>query len=214
MKNNFSVGLLFLICIFFGGCASLSLEGPISGKKYESYYDQGLIEEKIMYKRRKPIDKYLRENPETPENIKNAMLAFKTELGMTKEQIIAVVSKPSEVIVDDKNLKETLVYSGTNDFGIKVMKDVYFYFKEGVLVAWENESHIYVREHPGLSSGIKDAIIGNEVALGMNKDQVVFVLGNPKDINKTVGTWGVHEQWVYNYQYVYFENGEVTSWQE
>ena len=39
--------------------------------------------------------------------------------------------------------------------------------------------------------------------------------GPPNDINRTVGKWGVHEQWVYgNGVYLYFENGILTSFQD
>jgi len=39
--------------------------------------------------------------------------------------------------------------------------------------------------------------------------------GPPKDINKSVGSWGVREQWVYgDGQYLYFKNGKLTSWQQ
>jgi len=37
--------------------------------------------------------------------------------------------------------------------------------------------------------------------------------GHPK-INNSVGSWGVHKQYVYGSgSYVYVENGKVTSWQ-
>lgn len=39
--------------------------------------------------------------------------------------------------------------------------------------------------------------------------------GLPEDINRTVGAWGVHEQWIYpGNVYLYFENGILTSWQD
>jgi len=42
--------------------------------------------------------------------------------------------------------------------------------------------------------------------------------GEPNDINRTVGSWGVREQWIYgdilNAKYLYFKNGRLTSWQE
>lgn len=43
-----------------------------------------------------------------------------------------------------------------------------------------------------------------------------YIYGNPDDINKSTGTWGVHEQWVYNSYdtYVYVENGKISSWQD
>ena len=33
--------------------------------------------------------------------------------------------------------------------------------------------------------------------------------------NRTIGSWGVHNQYVYReHQFVYVENGVVTSWQD
>lgn len=53
------------------------------------------------------------------------------------------------------------------------------------------------------------------IRLGMTKAMVIDSWGQPQDINRTVGSWGVHEQWVYgNSTYVYFENGKLTSWQD
>jgi hypothetical protein len=41
-----------------------------------------------------------------------------------------------------------------------------------------------------------------------------IALGEANEINRTVGSWGVHEQWVYtNNFYLYFENGKLTSYQ-
>lgn len=52
------------------------------------------------------------------------------------------------------------------------------------------------------------------IKLGFTKEQVLERWGEPKDINKTVGSWGVHEQWIYTKTYLYFENSILTSWQE
>jgi hypothetical protein len=38
--------------------------------------------------------------------------------------------------------------------------------------------------------------------------------GIPVDISKSVGSWGVNEQWVYGDKYLYFAKGVLTSWQE
>lgn len=51
--------------------------------------------------------------------------------------------------------------------------------------------------------------------IGMNKEMLLFAIGSPEDINKTVGAWGTHEQWVYDSGlYIYLENGKVTSYQK
>jgi hypothetical protein len=49
--------------------------------------------------------------------------------------------------------------------------------------------------------------------IGMNREMATISLGSPKDMNRTVGSWGVHEQWVYENRYLYFENGKLTSYQ-
>ena len=50
--------------------------------------------------------------------------------------------------------------------------------------------------------------------LGMTQKQVIEKTnwGKPESINRSTGRWGVHEQWVYGGgNYLYFENGKLTS---
>ena len=51
------------------------------------------------------------------------------------------------------------------------------------------------------------------VRIGMSKQDVLdSSWGKPTKINKSVYSWGTTEQWVYpNYNYLYFENGKLTS---
>jgi hypothetical protein len=77
----------------------------------------------------------------------------------------------------------------------------------------------YVQAHPNLTPTFLNAIQKGQVTLGMTKNMVTASIGSPKDVNRTVGSFGVHEQWVYgeitsNRLYVYFENGVLTSWQD
>lgn len=55
----------------------------------------------------------------------------------------------------------------------------------------------------------------------MTQQDVLRYLGRPDHVNRSTGSWGVHEQWVYNggrhlgdEVYLYFENGVLTSWSE
>ena len=57
-------------------------------------------------------------------------------------------------------------------------------------------------------------IWAGKVKLGMRTDEVIASWGYPEDIHRTVGSWGVHEQWVYGRTYLYFEDGLLTSWQD
>lgn len=50
--------------------------------------------------------------------------------------------------------------------------------------------------------------------VGMTEEMARMSLGNPNDINRSVGVWGVHEQWVYEVGInLYFENGRLESYQ-
>ena len=49
----------------------------------------------------------------------------------------------------------------------------------------------------------------------MTQEKAILSMGGkPYDINKSVGSWGTHEQWCYDGGiYLYFEDGLLTSWQ-
>ena len=53
------------------------------------------------------------------------------------------------------------------------------------------------------------------VVIGMSECQLYAVWGRPEAQNRSVGSWGVHVQFVYGGgSYIYLENGRVTSWQD
>jgi len=61
-----------------------------------------------------------------------------------------------------------------------------------------------------------DAILNHQYWIGMTSEIARASLGSPDKNNKSVGSWGVHEQWVYENKglYLYFENGILTSYQQ
>lgn len=71
------------------------------------------------------------------------------------------------------------------------------------------------------SSSSQDAVFANAMAtgkimIGMSATHVQRAWGSPDKINVSTGSYGRHEQWVYRRgnsgdQYVYLENGVVTS---
>ena len=74
------------------------------------------------------------------------------------------------------------------------------------------EKRINLIKKYGESIGRK--IFQEEIWIGMSSEMVLDSQGRPKDINKTVGSWGIHEQWIYdNNTYLYLENGRLTNWQ-
>jgi len=57
----------------------------------------------------------------------------------------------------------------------------------------------------------------------MTEEQVIFSWGMPKSTSRSVGSWGVHKQWIYepSFQhrrysdtYLSFENGILTSYSD
>ena len=62
------------------------------------------------------------------------------------------------------------------------------------------------------------AILEKGYAVGWTEEMIRESLGIPYDINRSVGSWGVHEQWIYRMDYetiyIYFENGKVRSFQD
>jgi hypothetical protein len=68
--------------------------------------------------------------------------------------------------------------------------------------------------HPTWSQHDCELVAAGKVTLGMTQEMVLAGWGRPNDINRSVGAWGVHEQWVYPANYLYFEDGVLTSWQD
>lgn len=57
-----------------------------------------------------------------------------------------------------------------------------------------------------------DLILQGKVRIGMTAEMCREAWGTPDDINRSSGSWGVHEQWCYDWGgYLYMENGKLTS---
>jgi hypothetical protein len=56
-----------------------------------------------------------------------------------------------------------------------------------------------------------NCVAERKIIIGMNKKMVRDAWGVPDNINTTTGSYGTHEQWVYDSRYIYFKNGIVTS---
>ncbi len=59
-----------------------------------------------------------------------------------------------------------------------------------------------------------------EIGVGMSEKALLVVWGKPRKINRTVGSYGTHKQYIYKKfasperRYVYVKNGKVTGWQD
>ncbi len=163
-------------------------------------------------------DKYLKEHPDTSSHIINCMLNHDAWYGMNEEQVEIALGKPMQIYQDKVDNKTTWVcksyYCPTWDCYL------YIAFDDGKVIRIESKSEKkereienYFKEHTERSQ-FKKAVLGKKIAIGMNKDEVIFSLDEPQDINRTVGSLGVHEQWVYSNAYLYFEDGILTNWQD
>lgn len=54
-------------------------------------------------------------------------------------------------------------------------------------------------------------ILEGKVRIGMTKAMCEESWGYPDDINKSIGSYGTHEQWVYGNSYLYFEGNKLTA---
>lgn len=137
------------------------------------------------------------------------------------------VVSPQELITSDKNLSyptynteplsvvEVILDSyghsrGAGSFLIKVRKST---GDEGLIKFYDRYFYTSNPIPPNTSLKVRRAIEKQEIIIGMKKKEVELSLGKPKKVNMSVGSWGVHEQWVYERQYLYIENGVLTSWQ-
>jgi hypothetical protein len=81
---------------------------------------------------------------------------------------------------------------------------------KGVL-SWEKEIDIYKKLIAKYLDPIK---------IGMTDKEVLKLTGRPLNINRSVGSWGVQEQWIiemppsFKKLYLYFKNGILASWQQ
>lgn len=88
--------------------------------------------------------------------------------------------------------------------------------KERVKTKGESDelAKVYIRKY---GKTTYERLRKGEYWLGMTDDMALISLGMPAKQNRTIGRWGVHEQWVYSVYdrlYLYFENGVLTSYQD
>jgi len=56
-----------------------------------------------------------------------------------------------------------------------------------------------------------ERILKGKVKIGMTKEMCRLAWGEPNDINKTISSTQILEQWVYDANYLYFQNGILTT---
>jgi hypothetical protein len=69
------------------------------------------------------------------------------------------------------------------------------------------------KSHPDWKPEGVALVACHEYAIGMTASMLRASLGSPETINSTETAGGTHEQWVYGRDYIYVEDGVVTSFQ-
>ena len=102
--------------------------------------------------------------------------------------------------------------------GLKAQERSHEEFEKALKAEWDAYEKMNEHRREGL----------NKVKIRMKKVEVEKLMGEPDDINRTVLTGRVHEQWVYENKlpsrndqwyhistyYLYFDNGILTAWQD
>ena len=69
------------------------------------------------------------------------------------------------------------------------------------------------KEHPGWSKKACRAVAEKKVFIGMTRNQVIESWGNPDHVNRTIGVYGQSEQWVFGNEFLYFDEGKLSTMQ-
>lgn len=104
-------------------------------------------------------------------------------------------------------------YNGFSGFTSK-----YYFLDNDADLNWFKEDY-YVSHPRPKDSNKKEQRSLKVVKLGMSSSDLEEILGGPTTVNKSTGSWGTNEQWVYSSKYsktsyYYFTNGKLTSWDE
>ena len=73
------------------------------------------------------------------------------------------------------------------------------------------DNYLLNSSDPNIRPEFKSDVLAGSVSLGMKPYEVICSIGGPKDKNVTITSSIRHEQWVYDWGYVYLENDVVTS---
>jgi len=93
-----------------------------------------------------------------------------------------------------------VVRKKTGDTGYLAFYDSNFFLKNPIDPKWDKATVEMIKQR--------------KIKLGMSEQQLSLSWGRPQRINRSVGSFGVHEQWIYGSgQYVYMQNGKLTSFQ-
>jgi hypothetical protein len=137
-------------------------------------------------------------------------LFFFGSLIMTRELVIASWGTPDAT--EYWKIWEDYVYHQPPDGDIHVL----FNSDGFCIAAIADLSPTYLeRRFPAWTEEQCTQVATGALALGMTGEMAEIAWGKPSDVKRSVGSWGVREQWVYGSDTsIFFENGILASWTE
>ena len=130
---------------------------------------------------------------EEADKIRQAILAEKQ-----REEVLRKKKQQEQVVLRKKKLQELTTKYGETYAQFLIEKS------DKAIARFEVLSQKYGKKSAKL-------ILEGKVSIGWSKEMCRESWGKPERINKTTTAWGVHEQWVYGYNYLYFEKGILTT---
>jgi len=131
------------------------------------------------------------------------------------------VSKPETEVEWQRRMDKLAAEQVENEAWEKMVKEI-----EADKIAEERAEERSELLRTGWPKRIQQLILDRQLGLGMTKEQAQMCMVKKQSqeswykspvINRTVGSCGIHEQWVYEFAsktyYLYFENSILTSWQ-
>ena len=106
-------------------------------------------------------------------------------------------------LVIENSLGEITTIPHNSDYVVSIFGE-YNYGQVFTLSEAENYYSLFGQEN-------FDTILQGKVSLGMTKLMCELSWGKPKKINETITSGLVSEQWVYSDNYLYFEDGILTT---
>ena len=175
-----------------------------------------------------PVSTYLKQYPDTPQTIKDCMQTNRPCIGMNKEQVETTLRIAHNSEKDIADNKETQTFTYFDDpFGL-IHVNTYVAYEDKKVIRIENEKQNserhrtffieqYFQKHPDRLK-IKELVVNKKIQVGMTAEEVLLSWGKPAHKNRTVSAYSTNEQWIYGLNlrdnYLYFDNGVLTSWQD
>ena len=98
------------------------------------------------------------------------------------------------------------------------MKPLHFVFLVVLIMGCASHQEKYLKYHPEITGDQAQAILGETITFGLDKEAVRVSLGVPKKVFGYMNEGKQMEVWVYSefewhpYENALFENGKVVSW--